>query len=50
MKTRPCVKLRLPFSFYDTARLEQWLERMGIMENGRLTDRAGDPTLFTTRR
>ena len=29
---------------------EQWLERMGIMENGRLTDRAGDPTLFTTRR
>ena len=26
MKTRPCVKLRLPFSFYDTARLEQWLE------------------------
>ena len=29
---------------------EQWLERMGIMENGRLTPRAGDPTLFTTRR
>ena len=26
MKTRPCVKLRLPFSLYDTARLEQWLE------------------------
>ena len=26
MKTRPCVKLRLPFSFYDTAQLEQWLE------------------------
>ena len=25
---------------------EQWLERMGIMENGRLTPRAGDPTLF----
>ena len=29
---------------------EQWLERMGIMENGRLTSRAGDPTLFTARR
>ena len=29
---------------------EQWLERMGIMENGRLTARAGDPTLFTARR
>lgn len=26
---------------------EQWLEKMGIMENGRLTARAGDPTIFT---
>lgn len=26
---------------------EIWLEKMGIMENGRLTDRAGDPTIFT---
>jgi len=25
---------------------ERWLERMGIMENGRLTARAGDPTIF----
>ena len=25
---------------------ERWLEGMGIMENGRLTPRAGDPTLF----
>lgn len=25
---------------------ELWLEKMGIMENGRLTDRAGDPTIF----
>ena len=25
---------------------EKWLEKMGIMENGRLTPRAGDPTLF----
>ncbi|MBW5444462.1 ethanolamine ammonia-lyase subunit EutB [Cohnella sp. CFH 77786] len=25
---------------------EQWLERMGIMENGRLTKIAGDPTIF----
>ncbi|MBR4956037.1 MAG: ethanolamine ammonia-lyase subunit EutB, partial [Clostridia bacterium] len=29
---------------------ELWLEKMGIMENGRLTDRAGDPTIFTGRR
>ena len=26
---------------------EQWLERMGIMEQGRLTPKAGDPTIFT---
>ena len=25
---------------------ERWLEKMGIMENGRLTARAGDPTIF----
>ena len=25
---------------------EIWLEKMGIMENGRLTARAGDPTIF----
>ena len=25
---------------------EKWLERMGIMEDGKLTPRAGDPTLF----
>lgn len=28
---------------------ERWLERMGIMENGKLTERAGDPTIFTMR-
>ncbi|MDO4492426.1 MAG: ethanolamine ammonia-lyase subunit EutB [Clostridia bacterium] len=32
------------------AEFERWLERMGIMENGRLTKRAGDPTVFTKRR
>ena len=25
---------------------EIWLEKMGVMENGRLTPRAGDPTIF----
>lgn len=29
---------------------ERWLEKMGIMENGRLTSRAGDPTIFTKGR
>lgn len=25
---------------------EQWLEKMGISENGKLTKKAGDPTIF----
>ena len=25
---------------------EQWLEKMGVLENGRLTPRAGDPSIF----
>ena len=25
---------------------EQWLEKMGIMADGKLTPRAGDPTIF----
>lgn len=29
---------------------EQWLEKMGIMEDGRLTSRAGDPTIFLERK
>jgi ethanolamine ammonia-lyase large subunit len=28
------------------AEFEHWLEKMGIMENGRLTKKAGDPTIF----
>ncbi len=28
---------------------EHWLEKMGIMENGRLTAKAGDPTIFARR-
>jgi ethanolamine ammonia-lyase large subunit len=28
------------------AEFEKWLEKRGIMENGRLTGKAGDPTLF----
>ncbi|MDR1903339.1 MAG: ethanolamine ammonia-lyase subunit EutB [Treponema sp.] len=28
------------------AEFESWLEKMGIMENGRLTKKAGDPTIF----
>lgn len=28
---------------------EKWLERMGIMEDGKLTEIAGDPTIFTAK-
>jgi ethanolamine ammonia-lyase large subunit len=28
------------------AEFEKWLEKMGIMENGKLSPRAGDPTIF----
>ncbi len=48
-------------SFHDTAALrrifnlrpapefERWLEAVGVMKNGRLTDKAGDPTIFLSR-
>lgn len=28
---------------------EQWCEKVGVMKDGRLTERAGDPTIFTER-
>jgi len=34
---------------HPIAEFERWLEKMGIMEDGRLTARAGDPTIFTAR-
>jgi ethanolamine ammonia-lyase large subunit len=37
---RELLKLRPAPAF------EKWMERMGLMENGRLTGRAGDPTVF----
>ena len=48
-------------SFHDTAALrqllklrpapefEQWMESLGLMKNGTLTERAGDPTFFLKR-
>ena len=29
---------------------DEWLEKMGISRNGRLTERAGDPTIFQNRK
>ena len=39
--------LREVLGLHPIRPFEQWLEKMGIMENGRLTARAGDPTIFT---
>lgn len=39
--------LRTIFNLRPLPAFEAWLEQMGIMENGKLTSRAGDATLFT---
>jgi ethanolamine ammonia-lyase large subunit len=38
--------LRETMNLRPAPAFERWLERMGIMEDGRLTEIAGDPTLF----
>lgn len=38
--------LRQIFGLRPCPEFEPWLEKMGIMENGILTPRAGDPTIF----
>jgi len=40
------ASLREMFNLRPTAEFEAWLERRGIMENGRLTKIAGDASLF----
>ncbi len=35
------------FDLEPTPAFSEWLADMGLWENGRLTDRAGDPTIFT---
>ena len=41
----PTIKMENKLLIYKKE-FEQWLERMGIMENGRLTSRAGDLSIF----
>ena len=43
------AKLREVLGLRPIREFVAWLEKMGIMENGRLTSRAGDPTIFTGR-
>ncbi len=38
--------LRSLLGLKPTPEFEAWLERMGLWRNGRLTDRAGDPSVF----
>lgn len=41
--------LREIFGLHPIREFEQWLEKMGILENGRFTKYAGDPSIFTRR-
>jgi len=38
--------LRQVFGYRPTPEFEAWMDRMGLWRNGRLTDRAGDPSVF----
>ncbi len=41
--------LRQIFNLKPAPEFEVWMTKMGILENGRLTDKAGDPTIFLAR-
>jgi len=41
--------LRTLLGWRPTPEFEAWLERMGLWRNGKLTDRAGDPSVFDAK-
>jgi ethanolamine ammonia-lyase large subunit len=41
------ASLRTVFNYRPTPEFEAWMERMGLWENGRLTAKAGDLSIFT---
>ena len=43
------VAIREILNLHPIDEFERWLEKMGIMENGKLTKKAGDPTIFIGR-
>lgn len=43
------ASLRRIFNLRPAPEFERWLESVGVMKNGRLTSRAGDPTIFLAR-
>jgi ethanolamine ammonia-lyase large subunit len=47
MSFHDVATLRQTFGKRPSPQFESWLETMGILENGKLTARAGDPTIFT---
>ncbi len=42
------AQVREMYGLRPTPEFEAWLERIGLWRNGRLTERAGDPTIFDT--
>jgi ethanolamine ammonia-lyase large subunit len=38
--------VREVFGYHPIKEFEQWMEKMGISHNGKLTDRAGDASIF----
>jgi ethanolamine ammonia-lyase large subunit len=40
------ASLRTIFNYRPTPEFENWMERIGIWEKGRLTAKAGDPSIF----
>ncbi|MYL35761.1 ethanolamine ammonia-lyase subunit EutB [Pontibacillus yanchengensis] len=46
MSYHDIATLRQTFRKRPSPQFEKWLENMGIMENGMLTTKAGDPTIF----
>ncbi|ASN04340.1 ethanolamine ammonia-lyase subunit EutB [Virgibacillus necropolis] len=47
MSYHDVATLRQTFNKRPSPLFEKWLEGMGILENGKLTSQAGDPTIFT---
>jgi ethanolamine ammonia-lyase large subunit len=41
------ASLRTIFNYKPTPEFEKWMERMGLWHNGRLTAKAGDPSIFS---
>ena len=44
------LAVRQTLGLHPIKEFEQWMEKMGILENGQPTARTGDPTIFTEGR